>query len=191
MIRQQIIDRLRLSDPARQDAGYTFVQARRPAAVLVPIVDRAGGATVLLTQRTDHLNDHAGQISFPGGRIDPGDRDAEAAALRETEEEVGITADRIDLLGRLAEYNTGTGFTVTPVVALVRPPFDVRIDPFEVADVFEAPLSLLLDLDRYSFHMRVRGGRLRRFYQIEHEGRIIWGATAGMLRNLAHVMTET
>jgi 8-oxo-dGTP pyrophosphatase MutT (NUDIX family) len=190
VIRQQIETRLLQADPARQDPGYTFIQARRPAAVLVPVVTRPGGATVLFTQRTAHLNDHAGQVSFPGGRIEPDDADAEAAAVRETEEEVGIQPDRIEIIGRLAEYNTGTGFTVTPIVGIVHPPFDVRPDPFEVADVFEVPLDKLSDLGNYSFHMRVRGGRLRRFYQIEHDNRIIWGATAGMLRNLARVLTE-
>jgi 8-oxo-dGTP pyrophosphatase MutT (NUDIX family) len=190
VIRERIEDRLSRSDPALQDPGYTFVQARRPAAVLVPIVARPGGPTVLLTQRTAHLHDHAGQVSFPGGRIEADDRDPEHTALRETEEEVGITGDRVELIGRLAEYNTGTGFTVTPVVGIVMPPFEVIPDPFEVAEVFEVPLDLLTDLGRYSFHMRVRGGRLRRFYQIEHEGKIIWGATAGMLRNLARVLVE-
>ncbi|MEQ9326407.1 MAG: CoA pyrophosphatase [Rhodospirillales bacterium] len=190
MIRQRIEDRLLKSDPAQQDPGYTFVQARRPAAVLVPIIVRPGGPTVLFTQRTAHLHDHAGQVSFPGGRIEPDDRDPEHTALRETEEEVGIAPDRVELVGRLAEYNTGTGFTVTPVVGIVMPPFEIVPDPFEVAEVFEVPLDLLSNLGHYSFHMRVRGGRLRRFYQIEHDNKIIWGATAGMLRNLARVLAE-
>ena len=119
-------------------------QALTPAAVLVPIVMRAPGLTVLLTQRTDHLYDHAGQVSFPGGRIEPGDRDAEAAALRETEEEIGLPRRHVRLAGRLDTYVTRTGFEVTPMVGLVTPPFPIVPDNFEVAEVFEVPLGLFL-----------------------------------------------
>ena len=116
-----------------------------PAAVLVPLVLRPGGTTVLLTQRTDHLYDHAGQISFPGGRIEDGDATPEAAALRETAEEVGLNPSRIELIGRLDTYVVRTGFEVTPAVGFVHPPFDVNPDPFEVAEVFEVPLAFILD----------------------------------------------
>src|ERR1700754_101200 len=115
------------------------------AAVLVPLIDRADGLTVLLTKRTDHLHDHAGQISFPGGRVDPEDRDAAAAALREAKEEVGLDPDRVDLIARLDTYVTRTGFEVVPWVGLIMPPVALMPDPFEVAEVFEVPLAFFLD----------------------------------------------
>src|SRR6056297_1110083 len=124
----------------------------RPAAVLVPLVDRADGLTVLLTERTAHLHAHAGQISFPGGAFEPGDADAVAAALRETEEEVGLAPEQVEVVGRLDTYVTRTGFEVTPVVGLVRPPVLLRPDPFEVADVFEVPLDFILDPARPERH---------------------------------------
>ena len=120
-------------------------QKLTPAAVLVPLVDRADELTVLLTQRTEHLRDHAGQVSFPGGRIEPNDPSHEAAALREAEEEVGLPSDRVDLIGRLDRYVTRTGFEVVPVIGIVNPPFPIRPDPFEVAEVFEVPLRFLAD----------------------------------------------
>ncbi len=159
-----------------------------PAAVLVPLVDRPDGMTVLLTQRTDHLADHAGQISFPGGRIEPSDPDPVAAALRETEEEIGLTPDRVTPIGRLDDYETRTGFLVVPVVALVTPPFTVSPDPFEVADVFEVPLDFILDPANHKRHSRVFRGAERQFYVLPYEDRFIWGATAGMLVNLYDVL---
>ena len=168
--------------------GYQFAGKLTPAAVLIPLVDRAKELTVLLTQRTDHLHDHAGQVSFPGGRIDPGDADAIDAALRETEEEVGIPRDRIEITGRLADYVTGTGFCVTPIVGFVDPPFPVKPDPFEVADVFEVPLAFVLDPGNHERHSRVWKGRERQFYVLPFEDRQIWGATAGMLVNLYEVL---
>lgn len=160
------------------------------AAVLVPVVDRADGATVLLTRRTAHLSSHAGQIAFPGGRVEPGDADAEAAALRETEEEIGLPAERIDVLGRLDDYVTRTGFEVTPVVALVRPPFILRPDPNEVAEVFEVPLGFLMDPANCAVHDREWKGLRRRFYAIPYGDRYIWGATAGMLVNLRDALRD-
>lgn len=159
-----------------------------PAAVLVPLVDRSDGLTVLLTQRTDHLHHHPGQISFPGGRVEDDDRDCVACALRETTEEIGLAADAVGVLGRLDEYVTGTGFVITPVVGLVRPPFDLAADPFEVADVFEVPLSFLLDPANHQLHRRHLGGRARPFWQMVWRDRVIWGATAGILVNLAEVL---
>lgn len=155
-----------------------------PAAVLFPIVQREGGATVLLTQRTAHLKDHPGQISFPGGRVEPDDESPLHTALRETEEEIGLKRGHITLLGYLPEYRTGTGFRVTPVVATVRPPFDLVPDPFEVAEVFEVPLSFLLDADNHQQHSLHYRGALRHFYAMPYGDYFIWGATAGMIRSL-------
>lgn len=158
------------------------------AAVLVPIVDRPDGLTVLLTQRTDHLRDHAGQVSFPGGRLEPDDADHEAAALRETHEEIGLAADRIDLVGRLDRYVTRTGYEVIPVVGFVNPPFTVEPDPFEVADIFEVPLRFLADPDNHQRHSRFYNGARREFYAMPYNGYYIWGATAGMIVNLSEAL---
>lgn len=158
------------------------------AAVLVPIVDRPDGLTVLLTQRTDHLRDHAGQVSFPGGRVEDDDVNHEAAALREAEEEIGLPADRVELIGRLDLYVTRTGFEVVPVVGIVNPPFPVRPDPFEVADVFEVPLNFLADPANHQRHSRFYNGARRSFYAMPYEGKYIWGATAGMLVNLSEAL---
>ena len=161
----------------------------KPAAVLVPIVEHADALTVLLTKRTDHLADHAGQVSFPGGRIEPEDPDPERAALREAHEEVGLPADRVELVGRLDIYRTRTGFEVVPVVGLVRPPLDdLKPDPYEVAEVFEVPLSFILDPINHELHTRELRGMTRTFYVLPYQGRNIWGATAGMLVNLAQVL---
>ena len=160
-----------------------------PASVLMPIVVRDDGLTLLLTQRTAHLNDHAGQISLPGGRVDESDTSPIETALRETEEEVGLHRRHIDVLGTLPEYVTGTGFRVTPVVALVQPPFDLRADPFEVAEIFEVPLAFLLDgANHQRRSIDVPGGGRRTFYAMPYDRFFIWGATAGMLRNLFHFL---
>jgi 8-oxo-dGTP pyrophosphatase MutT (NUDIX family) len=162
--------------------------ALRPAAVLVPLIDHPGGMTVLLTQRTAHLSAHAGQISFPGGRIEADDADAIAAALRETEEEVGLPRQRVSVIGRLDTYVTGTGFEITPIVGLIEPPYPLTIDPFEVAEAFEVPLSYVLDSRNHNRTVRESAGRTRVFFVLPYEGRNIWGATAGMLVNLAEVL---
>ncbi len=166
-------------------------QALTPAAVLVPIVAHDGDLTVLLTQRTDHLHDHAGQISFPGGRIDPGDADAEAAALREAGEEVGLHPGLVRVIGRIDTYVTRTGFEVTPVVGLVPPPLDLTLDSFEVADAFEVPLAFFLQSSNRQRHSRIYQGRERHFFAYPYGERFIWGATAGMLSNLAEVLGAT
>jgi 8-oxo-dGTP pyrophosphatase MutT (NUDIX family) len=171
--------------------GWTQPSAAlRPAAVLVPLIDRAEGMSVLLTQRTAHLSAHAGQIAFPGGRIEPQDPDATAAALRETEEEIGLSRDRVTIIGRLDTYVTGTGFEVTPVVGLVAAPFALALDPFEVAEAFEVPLSFVLDPGNHRRVTRVYEERTRTFFVLPYENRYIWGATAGMLVNLAEVLGE-
>lgn len=154
-----------------------------PAAVLVPLVEHENELTVLFTKRTDHLNDHAGQISFPGGRMEATDSGPVDTALRETREEIGMEPDYVKVAGCLDHYETGTGYLVLPVVGFVRPGFQLVLDEFEVADVFEVPLSFLLDADnhRTAIH-RVRGMDLS-FHVIEYQNRYIWGATAGMLMN--------
>lgn len=161
-----------------------------PASVLVPIVVRPDALSVLLTLRTAHLHDHAGQISFPGGRVDAVDADAVATALRETEEEIGLSRRHIEVLGSLPDYQTGTGFLVTPVVSLVHPPFELAADEFEVAEIFEVPLPFLMNganHERRSAEFPGRPGR-RNFYAIPYGGYFIWGATAAMLRNLYHFL---
>lgn len=159
-----------------------------PAAVLVPLVQRAEGLTLLLTQRTDHLTDHAGQISFPGGRAEDYDADPVATALRETEEEIGLHRRHVDVLGSLPDYLTGTGYRVTPVVALVRPPFTLTADPSEVAEIFEVPLAFLMDGGNHQRLSTMLPDGRRSFYAMPYERFYIWGATAGMLRNLFHFL---
>lgn len=161
-----------------------------PASVLVPIVLREEGPTLLLTQRTAHLTDHAGQVSFPGGRVEAVDASTIETALRETEEEIGLDRRHVEVIGTLPDYFTGTGYRVTPVVAIVHPPFELRADPFEVAEIFEVPLTFLMDGMN---HQRRAGefpnGRGRRtFYAMPYDRFFIWGATAGMLRNLFHFL---
>lgn len=155
-----------------------------PASVLVPIVDRVPEPTVLFTQRTAHLKNHSGQISFPGGRTEAADTSAERTALRETWEEVGLPAERVEVLGRLSDYHTRTGYRITPVVGIVRLPFELKPDPNEVAEVFEVPLAFLLDEKNHQRHSREFEGRQRHFFAIPFGDRYIWGATAGMLVNL-------
>jgi 8-oxo-dGTP pyrophosphatase MutT (NUDIX family) len=160
---------------------YTDGQSLTPAAVLVPIVLRPSALTVLLTQRTAHLRDHPGQVSFPGGRCEAEDASAEATALREAQEEVGIDVRQVEVLGTLAEYRTSTGFAVWPVVGLIQPPLNLKLDDFEVADVFEPPLDFLLDPDNFRRDRIEFQGALREYWAVPWQGRYIWGATAGML----------
>ncbi|TAK84058.1 MAG: CoA pyrophosphatase [Betaproteobacteria bacterium] len=162
----------------REDAALTA------AAVLVPIVVHASGLTVVFTKRTSHLKAHSGQVSFPGGRAEPHDPTPEFTALRETEEEIGLAMDRIEVLARLPDYLTRTGFRVTPVVGLVTPPLELAPDPREVEEVFEVPLAFLLDPRNHRRETRELQGRTVGYYVMDFEGRVIWGATAGMLVNL-------
>ena len=161
-----------------------------PAAVLMPIIARESGPTLLLTQRTAHLYDHAGQISLPGGRVDLTDASVIETALRETQEEVGLTRQHIEVIGTLPDYFTGTGFKVTPVVSLVQPPFELHADPFEVAEIFEVPLAFLMNgMNHQRRIVDVPDRNTRRvFYSMPYERFFIWGATAGMLRNLFHFL---
>jgi 8-oxo-dGTP pyrophosphatase MutT (NUDIX family) len=172
------------------DLGVPEVKVLRGAAVLVPLVDRPEGLHVLLTQRTDHLAHHAGQVSFPGGRLEDHDDGSVACALREAEEETGLPPGCVDVLGFLDDYVTVTGFRVVPVVGLVSPPFTLRPDPFEVAEVFEVPLDFLLDPANHQRVDRVIEGRSRPFYAMPYGRHYIWGATAGMLINLSRVLRD-
>ena len=158
------------------------------AAVLIPIVTHQAGLSVVFTLRTPHLSAHAGQVSFPGGRVEPGDADETAAALRETEEEIGLRPDRIRLIGRLDTYVTRTGFRIHPLVGLVTPPLTLAPDPQEVADVFEVPLDFLIDPSNRRRESRLYQGRERFFWAIPYGSRYIWGATAGMVVNLSELL---
>lgn len=164
------------------------------AAVLVPLIDRPDGMTVLLTQRTEHLSEHAGQVSFPGGRIEPADAGPIAAALREAAEEIGLAAQRIEVVGCLDICTTGTGFRVVPVVGLVASPFDLAqdlvIDGVEVAEAFEVPLAFVLDEANHQRRVAVGRGVRREFYVLSYRDRYIWGATARMLVNLHEVLRD-
>ncbi len=171
----------------------TVGDAPSPAAVLVPLVMRDDGLQVLLTRRTDHLRDHAGQISFPGGRSEPHDADAVATALRETEEEVGLHRRHIEVIGSLPHYRTITRYVVTPVVALVDPRFALTLDAFEVAEAFEVPLQFLMTPAHHRRHAFELAGQMRQFLSMPWHASdgsgpareyFIWGATAAMLRNL-------
>jgi 8-oxo-dGTP pyrophosphatase MutT (NUDIX family) len=155
----------------------------RPAAVLVPIVLRES-LTVLLTQRSHDMPSHPGQISFPGGKVEEWDTTALDCALREAHEEIGLPTDFVEPLGFLDSYRTGTGFQISPVVAFVRPGFTTVLDPREVLEVFEVPLAFLMDEANHQKHAREWRGRQRAFYAMPYEGHYIWGATAGMLKNL-------
>jgi 8-oxo-dGTP pyrophosphatase MutT (NUDIX family) len=157
---------------------------RSPAAVLVPVIHREPEATLLLTERTGDLRAHAGQIAFPGGRIDPSDAGPEAAALREAEEEIGLSPDYVETLCLAPDYLTGSGYHVAPVIAIVRPDFKLRLNPAEVADAFEVPLSFLMDPANHRRGSREWNGKTRSFFEMPFENRHIWGITAGILRVL-------
>lgn len=161
-----------------------------PAAVLIALVERPDGLSVLLTRRTRHLAHHAGQISFPGGHQEPGDETPEEAAMRETEEEIGLDRRHLEIVGRLDTYITRTGFSVTPVVAVVEPPFELEPDAYEVDEVFEVPLGFLLDPANHQRHSRPYKGRERQYWAMPYGDYYIWGATAAMLVNLYEFLSE-
>jgi 8-oxo-dGTP pyrophosphatase MutT (NUDIX family) len=159
-----------------------------PAAVLIPLIAYENELKILLTQRTAHLYDHPGQISFPGGRSDPNDLSAEFTALREAEEEIGLPKNKVEVLGCLPNYLTITGYQVTPIVGLVTPGHTYQADEFEVADIFEVPLSFLMNPHHHEHRLWQSPDGERRFYAMPYENKFIWGATAGILRNLYHFL---
>jgi 8-oxo-dGTP pyrophosphatase MutT (NUDIX family) len=162
--------------------------ASTAAAVLIPIVAHAEGLNVLFTQRTTHLRSHSGQVAFPGGRAEPGDASAEFTALREAEEEIGLRVESVELLARLPDYRTRTGYVVTPVIGLLTPPLALKPDPNEVAEIFEVPLAFLIDERNRQRRTREFQGQMVGYYVFEYQGRVIWGATAGMLVNLNRML---
>ncbi|HUO54552.1 MAG TPA: CoA pyrophosphatase [Rhodoblastus sp.] len=172
----------KLNEPLPGEAALLPASAR-PAAVLAPVVVHDDGVSLLLTQRAGSLRDHSGQIAFPGGKIEPGESPLNAA-LREMEEEIGLPRGRIEILGCLDPYQTSTGFRVFPVVGLARPPLELIPNPQEVEDVFETPLSFLMNAGNHQRHFRQWQGQRRQFYAMPYQNRYIWGATAGMIRNL-------
>jgi 8-oxo-dGTP pyrophosphatase MutT (NUDIX family) len=187
-------ERLRRSPPAftvyGDDGTGREAAALTAAAVLVPIVRREPELTVIFTQRTTHLKAHSGQVSFPGGRAEPHDPTPEFTALREAQEEIGLPMERVEVLARMPDYLTRTGFRVTPVVGLLEPPFELIPDPREVQEVFEVPLAFLLDARNHQRRTRELQGRTVGYYVMEFGGRAIWGATAGMLVNLSRHLAD-
>ena len=184
--------RLKRAPPAYAVYGDDGTEGREaastPAAVLIPLIAHADALSVLFTQRTAHLKNHSGQVSFPGGRAEPGDASAEFTALRETEEEIGLAMQRVEVLARLPDYRTRTGFRVTPVIGLVAPPLELVPDPREVAEVFEVPLAFLMEERNRQRRTREFQGRPVGYYVFEYGERVIWGATAGILVNLNRML---
>ena len=173
------------------DGRPAFANGRelKQAGVLVALVARPEGPTILLTQRTHHLKQHAGQIAFPGGGREPDDADILETALRETEEEVGLDRRHVEVLGRLEVYETTSAYAVTPVIGWVEPPLDLTVDPFEVEEAFEVPLAFVLDPANHKRETMFRDGLQRHYYVLPWQGYHIWGATAGMLVNLHDTLT--
>jgi len=175
----------------QRDAPYPGREVPVLAAVLLALVMRPEGVRVVLTERASHLHDHAGQISFPGGRIEETDASPEAAALREAQDETGLPPAHVEVLGTMAPYVTATGFSITPVVGLVRPGFSFVPDEFEVAEIFEVPLAFLMDPANHMHHrLALPEGRSRHFFSMTWERFFVWGATAGMLRNFYHLLRQ-
>ena len=195
------LSRARIADRLAQPAAHPRPEDRHIiklpsearvtlAAVLVPLIPRARDVNVLLTQRTAHLNDHPSQISFPGGRVESGDENRVETALREAEEEIGLARHHIDIVGCLSEYDIPSGFRISPVVGWIDPPFELKLDPFEVSEAFEVPLSYFLDPANHVRRTYHFDGRHRDYLAIPYQGRYIWGATAGMLYSLYRQLVD-
>jgi 8-oxo-dGTP pyrophosphatase MutT (NUDIX family) len=204
-LRAKILQRFAGSEPRHEIADWRMlgVDAERsrqlarhfppdpvPAAVLMPLIDRPEGLTILLTQRASQLARHAAQISFPGGRLESEDASVASAALRETREEIGLDPGRVQVFGYLPDHLVISGFRVTPVLGLVTPPFTLEINPAEVAGVFEVPLVHVLDSANHKARLRRVGDEELLLYDIPWEGQNIWGATAGMLLTFVRMLNE-
>jgi 8-oxo-dGTP pyrophosphatase MutT (NUDIX family) len=187
-MRETILQRLASAAMDDRPAAEAADGRLKAAAVLVPLVERPEGMTVLLTRRSDDLPDHAGQISFPGGRVEPDDADLAATALREATEEIGLAPERVEIVGTLAPYRTGTGYHITPVVGFVLPPFTLDPDPAEVAEVFEVPLAFVLDPANHRRDSMMWRGTVHWYDAVPFGERYIWGATAGMLVRFARLV---
>lgn len=173
-----------ITPPSNSRVLLSGVKEFRAAAVLVPIIDHPDEMTVLLTRRPDYMNKHAGQVAFPGGRVDPTDAHPVAAALREAEEEVGLPPHHVEIVGRLDNYHTGTGFQISPIVGIVSPGFLLKPCNYEVAEIFEVPLSFLMNPENHQRKESEFHGRMAQYYAMPYKDYNIWGATAGMLVNL-------
>jgi 8-oxo-dGTP pyrophosphatase MutT (NUDIX family) len=199
LTREWITERFRADtpNPVKKDWGDYLLNPRIgqadnliPAAVLIPVVNREDELKVLFTRRAANLAQHAGQISFPGGHIEESDNEPIDAALRETEEEVGLPRHHIDVIGQLENYISRTGFEITPIVGVIEPPFTVVPQPSEVAEVFEVPLSFLLNPENHHRHTREISGENREFYAMPYGEYYIWGVTAGILVNLYEYLSS-
>ena len=194
MTRDAVIDALKTAPAPVLDAppsDWEPEPANKQAAVLVPLVDYRQGMSIVFGQKADNLRSHAGQISFPGGRIEPGDDDEVAAALREAQEEVGIDPDRVEIIGRLNTLRAGSGYAIAPVVGIVEPPVTLRPDGVEVIDAFEVPLDFLIDPRNHRRESMFWRGADRWYSVFEYQDRYIWGATAAILVNLVAVLRGT
>lgn len=180
---EEVYHQLRVLAKTLQIQVDPFTTDPTPAAVLIPIIAHAN-PTLLLTERTSHLNHHAGQISFPGGRMDPEDHDLAACVLRETHEEIGVPSDSIQMINELGLWPSYSGYVVKPFVGIITPPITLNPCSHEVASIFEIPLNIALDPNRYEFIQKTHPIP-HHYYQLEYEGRIIWGLTAGLMRLLA------
>jgi len=184
------LEELMTADDLEKQRVAASAEGLTPAAVLLLVVNHADEPTVVFTQRTAHLADHAGQISFPGGRVEEGDEGPAGTALREAHEEVGIDPAGIEILGELPDYHTSTGYRVRPVVGWAEPPVAWSPDPHEVADVFEVPLAFLLETANHRYESAFYKGRLRHYWAMPWQGRFIWGATAGMLVTFQRIVAR-
>ncbi|MEW9796862.1 CoA pyrophosphatase [Alteromonas sp. CYL-A6] len=186
MTKQDFLRRFHHLRQITHEPDYPLKKRAREAAVLIPLLDHTTHLEVILTQRASHLRSHPGQISFPGGAAEPGDKDSLDTALREAREEIGLPPERVQCLGSLPDYRTISGFVIKPVIGSVTPGFDYVIDTNEVDSVFTAPLDFLMDKrNHFTYHFERQGQRFP-LYFIQYKDRLIWGATAAMLRNLAH-----
>ncbi|AWL12256.1 putative Nudix hydrolase NudL [Saliniradius amylolyticus] len=189
MNKQTFLQRFYHKQPVHRERDFPLPKPGRPAAVLIPIVERPR-LSIILTRRAAHLKHHASQISFPGGRFEATDRNLQHTSLRETEEEIGLSPSKVRVLGQLPPYRTISGYQVVPFVGLVKPPFELEKDPNEVESIFEVPLEYVMDLTNHHPHWIERGSDRHTVYFIPWKNTAIWGATAAFIRNLAHHLAD-